>query len=272
MKLAGITRMARSADPKHPSVRVALIGVLAAGIVGVVYDYVVNDSFDIFDSLSVSVAAFLGWAIAREIDPDHQTTALLALAGSAFLAIWLLPYLLLSAVALGALRLLVGTVGGGGPTRLDLAVMVLAAGYSGWYRDGWFLAVIVMVGILISGGRENIAWAIAAAAASGAVAFFRQPSTESLSDVVYAFFAFPLLLIAVVVLALPVSPTSTTDIKKQLIDPRRLRLGRILAGLAVVSALFASDVYGLTNLGPLTAAVVSAALAVPFTRPKPPMV
>ncbi len=264
--------MTRSADPKYPSVRVALIGVLAAGIVGVVYDIVVNDSFDIFDSLSVAVAAFLGWAIAREIDPDHQTTALLALAGSAFLAIWLLPYLLLSAVALGALRLLVGTVGGGGPTRFDLAVMVLAAAYGGWYRDGWFLAVIVVVGILMSGGRENIAWALAAAAAGGAVALVRQPSAESLSDVVYAFFAFPLLLIAVVVLALPVSPTSTTDIKKQPIDPRRLRTGRILAGFAVVSALFASDVYGLTNLGPLTAAVVSAALAVPFTRPKNPIV
>jgi hypothetical protein len=264
MKLADITRMARSADPKYPAVRNALIGSVLAGFAALGFDVVNQNNLDFLRVGSVGVAAYLGWAIAREIDPDHQTTALIALAGSASLAIWLLPYLLLSAVTLAALRLLVGTVAGGGPTRLDLVVMVALAAYSGWWVDGWFIAVIIVVGILVSTGREGVAWALAATACAVGVSWWSDavihPGDESLR-----FAAYPVLLVLVVLLALPISPKSTTDIGKQPLDPARLRAGRVLAGMAVISALFASDVYGLTNLGPLTAAVVAAALAVPFT-------
>ncbi len=170
MKLAGFTRMTRSASPKYPSVRHALIGALATGVIGFGYDFMVNERIDLIDSASVAVAAFLGWAIARELDPDHQSTALVAVAFAGLLAIWALPYLLLSAVALGAVRLLVGSVGGGGPTTVDLFVLVGMAGYAGWQVDGWAIAVIIVVGIIVAGGPKSWPWALAATSLATAVA------------------------------------------------------------------------------------------------------
>jgi hypothetical protein len=264
MRLADISRMARSADPKYPTVRHAMVGSASASLVAVAYDFFVNDSLGLPDAIGVGVAAFLGWAIARELDPDRPTTALFALAGSAFLAIWLLPYLLLSAVALGALRLLVGTVGGGGPTRLDLAVMVAMAGYAGWIIDGWFLALVIVVGIVVSGGREKMPWAALAGVAAVVSAVISD--TGHTGDESARFIVFAALLVVVAVLAWPASPRSTTDIGKEPLNGGRLRSARILAGLALISAVAASGVDGLTNLGPLTAATISTALFVPFGR------
>jgi hypothetical protein len=262
MKLASITRLARSADPKYPTVRHALIGSSLAVVVAVVYDLTVNGDFNLLDPIGVGIAAFLGWAIARELDPDHPLTAVVALAGAAVLAIWSAPLLLLSAVALGALRLLVGSVGGGGPTRLDLVVMVGLAAYAGSIVDGWFVALIIVVGIFVSGGREKVLWAVLAgvAAVVGGVISDTGPDPGDGSG---RFIVYLVLLAAVVALAWPVAPRSTTDIGKQPLNGTRLRTARVLAGLALIGAVVASDVSGLTNLGPLTAAAIAAAFSAP---------
>ncbi len=75
-----------------------------------------------------------------------------------------------------------------------------------------------------------------------------------------------MLFVVAVLLALPVTTNSVSDIGKQPLDSRRLRVARILAAIAVAASAVVTDVYGLTNLGPLTAAVLAAAIAVPFTR------
>lgn len=257
MKLAEITRMARSADPKHPSVRNALVGSAVAAAIGLGYDLLINDSIDLVDSASVGVAAFLGWAIARELDPDRPGTGLLALAGSGALAIWLLPLLLLSTVALAATRLMVGTVGGS-PTRLDLVVLVGLAAYGGWFLAGWVLVAMLVGGILVSGGRENVLWAVGAVAAAIVTASVSDAAPHP-GDESFRLLVLPLLAV-VVVMALPTLPSSLTDIGKQPLAPRRLRGARFLAALAVVGSVLADDVYGLTDLGPLTGAIVAATL------------
>ncbi|HEY5889364.1 MAG TPA: hypothetical protein VIW94_01505 [Acidimicrobiia bacterium] len=265
MKLAGVTRMTRSASPKYPSVRNALIGALAAGVVGFAYDFIVNDSIGLIDSASVAVVAFLGWAIAREIDPDYPSSGPVALAGAGLLAIWTHPHLLLSAVALGAVRLLVGTVGGGGPTTVDLFVLVGMAGYAGWQVDGWAIAVIIVVGIMVAAGPKSWPWALAAASLATAGALLSSDRVDP-GDESARILAYPVLFIMAVLLALPITTNSVSDIGKRPLDSRRLRAARILAAIAVAASAVVSDVYGLTNLGPLTAAVFSAAIAVPFTR------
>lgn len=265
-KLADISRMTRSADPKYPSVRNAYLGSAAAGVVSLGYDVVINSNDpDLLSTGAVMVASFLGWAIARELDPDRQITAMVALAGSALLATWLLPYLLLSAVALGVFRLLVGSVGGGGPTRLDLAVMVALAAYAGWIIDGWFFVVVIAVGIVFSGGWKNLFWATVAVAAGILSALISDTSVHPGNESA-RFLAYPVLLVIVGLLAWPTNPQSTTDIGSETLSGTRLRTARILAGLALVSAVIASDVYGLTNLGPLTAATVATAVSAPFGR------
>lgn len=261
VKLAEITRLARSASPKHATVRNALIGSAAAGGLALVYNFAVNDSFDPVDSVAVGVAAFLGWAIARELDPDYSITGLVALAVAALLAVWQSPALLLSAIALGGLRLLVGTVGGGGPTALDRVVMVGLAAYAATQPEGWVLVGVIAVAMLIAEGTHQSLWtlAVVAFAAGSALIWGGAPDNYGL-----AYGVVPLLLIIVILLALPVSPAATTDIGKQPLSPQRLRTGRILGGLAVFLSVFVSGGDGLTTLAPLTGAVVATALSVVF--------
>lgn len=265
MKLSQISRMTRSSSPSYPTVRNAYIGSIAAGVVAFVYNLVVDQNLSLWDPIAVGIAAFLGWAIAREIDPDRPRTALVALAGSALLAVWSLPLLLVAVVALGALRLLVGTVGGPGPTTLDLAVMVGLAAYAGWHIEGWFLAVIITIGIIVSGGRRRIPWAMAAAAAAIGVAIISDTGVDSGNES-FRLLALAPLLVVVVLLALPVNPSSVTDIGKIPIDRRRLRAARFLAGLAIVAVVIASDFDGLTNLGPVTATAVATAVSAVLSK------
>ncbi len=260
MKLALITRMTRSASPEHSAVRHAYIGSAVSAVIALVYDLVVDQSFSPWDPISVGIAAFIGWAIARELDPDHPLTALAALAGSAFLAMWSTPLLLLSAVALGAFRLMVGSVGGPGPTTIDVVVFVGMAAYAGWHIEGWFLAMILVAGIVVGSGRSGAPWALAAAAAAITTAIVSDTGIHP-GDESARIMALPILVLIILALALPVWPRSQTDIGKAPLDGRRLRAGRVLAGLAVLAAVIASDVYGLTEIGPLTAAVVASGLS-----------
>lgn len=254
--------MSRAASPRFPNVRNAYIGSVGAVLVAAVYNRVVDGNPDLWDPLAVGVAAFLGWAIAREVDPDHPWTALIALVGSALLAMWLPPQLLVSAVALAAMRLVAGTVSAGPPTKLDLAAMVVASGLAGWYIDGWGLAAAIAVGVLVAGGWRSAPWAIGAgvtALVSGLLSATRiHPGDES-----FRLVTLPFLVVVVIVMALPVRPRSLTDIGKMPLDGQRLRLARALGALSLCWAVLGSGVHGLSNLGPLTAAILATALIMP---------
>lgn len=260
MKLALITRMTRSASPEHAAVRHAYIGSAGSAVIALVYDLVVDQSFSPWNPIAVGIAAFLGWAIARELDPDHPLTALVALAGSALLAMWSAPLLLLSAVALGAFRLMAGSVGGPGPTTIDLVVIVGMAAYAGWHIEGWFLAMILVAGVVVGSGMLGVPWALAAAVAAVTAAIVSDTGPHP-GDESARILAVPILILITLALALPAQPRSRTDIGKVPLDGRRVRAARVLAGLAVLAAVIASDVYGLTEIGPLTAAVVSTGLS-----------
>ncbi|MFD1730278.1 hypothetical protein ACFSC4_02835 [Deinococcus malanensis] len=109
-------------DLRYPSNRYAAGGALAAAVTA----RLLGGSWA--DALGVGGAAFLAWATARELDPDHPETATVALPVAAAAA-WMggpgnpVPGL----AALSAVRVMAGTVGRD-PTTVDLAALAGQAG------------------------------------------------------------------------------------------------------------------------------------------------
>ncbi|WP_425145051.1 hypothetical protein [Deinococcus sp.] len=122
--------LARPLDLRLPSNRLALTGTL--GFLGLAL--LLRRPWK--EVLGTGGSAFLGWAIGRELDPDHPGTAALALGlagtGSVFgpANTRSVAQLVPGFAALGSLRLLVGTVGLA-PALPDLAALSLQAGLAG---------------------------------------------------------------------------------------------------------------------------------------------
>ncbi|ACO45903.1 hypothetical protein DEDE109153_02880 [Deinococcus deserti] len=116
--------LARPVDLRYASNRYAVGGAVAAAVTA----RLLGGSWA--DALGVGGAAFLAWATARELDPDHSETATVALPVAAAAAWMGGPGNPLSGLAaLSALRVMAGTVGRG-PTAVDLAALAGQAGLS----------------------------------------------------------------------------------------------------------------------------------------------
>jgi hypothetical protein len=189
---------------------------------------------------------FLTWALVREVDPDHEWTALLA---ALFAGIWVLAgQEVVSGMALLALMIaarLVLNSTGRRPLVTDLigvAALASAAAYTsaGWVA-GFGIALAIYIDDRIAGDHRTASIVAAAAAALGASAVVTLTSAlpETIPEVR------PLLNVLVGVIALagiirePVDPVSITDSRaRRLLERRRLHASRTLLGvLLFLSAL-----------------------------------
>ncbi len=197
-------------------------------------------------ALWAPVHTLLAWALVRELDPDHESTALVA---GLVAGIWVLAGLQMVGVltTLGlilAARVVVRTTGRR-PLLSDLVVLGLFAAAISFTVTGWVagfgLAVAVYIDDRMSGEPTTPAALTAALAALGAsvVATLSQIFPQQMPDIR------PLLVVGIGVLALvaisrePEIPTSRVDSRmKTPIGQARLHAGRGLIGVLVFVAAF----------------------------------
>jgi hypothetical protein len=242
-----------------------IFGIAASGVASVLWDFVNGDSPDFFDALWVAAAAFLSWAIARELDPDRPGTATLAMTLAA-VAVILGPWetsLVISAAALLGLRVLAGTVGGY-LKPIDLVVFVGLAVFAGMRIEGWVVVLLLVLGILDSrppGYELAIPAILIGAAAAGYVMDAGLPDNQMADEVslwgLIAITAIPLSVRAVRI-------RSRTDIFDHPIRWPNVRAARVMAGFVVVGGLLASDADAVVLLSPVLAALVATALVRTF--------
>jgi hypothetical protein len=264
MNVYRYTRLNRPLLWSERSNRVAMIGTVLAGTLAIGRGLIGGGGFHIADAIHVGGSAFIGWAIAREIDPDHPGTATVAMVLATLLAFG--PWrssLLIAGIALLGLRVLAGTVGGR-LKPLDLVVLVGAASFCGTRISGWVVVLLLVIAVLDAQpdgyGIATMAMLIGAFIA-GFVTEVGRP-TSQMSDAVLLWG-----LIAAVGIVLSIRPTrirSRTDIYDHPIIWPKVRAARVMAGFAVIGGLIASDSDTLVLLVPVVAALIGTALVRTF--------
>lgn len=232
------SHLTRPLDPRLPSnVTISGLTLAVAGAGGIL---ALAGDRTLWLPVLAAGATFLTWALGRELDPDHQLTALIAaLPAAALVLVGLEISILVSVTVMMSARLLVASTGRR-PLATDLAGMVVLAGVASFTALGWVAGFGLAVAIYLDdrmeekhSGRAVLA-AIGAAVAASLVATLTDALPQTVPEVR------PLLTLALGALALiavsrdPVAPSSLVDSRrKALLVPDRLHTGRALVGLVL---------------------------------------
>lgn len=234
------SHLMRPLDIRHPSTLLLFVLVAAIGVIAVVR-LLEGEPPSV---VTAPILCFLIWALLRELDPDHNWTALLggATAGVWVLAGWIHPSVwLLTGLVVGA-RVITATTGRR-PLTTDLAVVAVVAIGIGFRPEGWAagfgLAVAVFIDERAAGASRHWVSGLAAAMAAGTtlVASLTGAFGEEPPEVI------PWMALAAGVVALilfirdPAVPTSQVDARHSaFMDQGRLHVARSAVGLIVFVA------------------------------------
>jgi hypothetical protein len=240
----------RAMDPADPWNRAILAITFLAGLTGAALTLWLDR--ELFLAVAAAGSAFLSWALARELDPDRQSSAIVAAAFGAGWALFGQPTALLPFTAvLMTARLLVETTGRR-PLTTDLGAMAILATVVSFDPMGWVtgfglaLAVYVDDRMAEEHNRQALLAALAGAAGSTAVVTLTGSLPETLPSIR------PLLTASIGVLTLiavarePADPVSYVDSRsKKFLRRDRLHAGRAAVGLVVfIAALVSAEQAG----------------------------
>lgn len=257
------THLGRPFDLSLMSNRLAVGITLAAGLGGLVVWRLTGDG----DALWAPVHAGLAWALVREIDPDHDWSAIVS---CVLAATWvLIGFTSMSVLAVGgiilACRLVLNSTGRR-PLVTDLAAMAAFATIISFSAVGWVggfgLAVAVYIDERLAEEHNTTALVAAVLGAVGAsgVATLANAFPRELPEIR------PPVVVAVGVLALiavvrePEAPISMVDSrKKSFMEPARLHGARGLFGVLVflLSIVASIDSVGVEPLAIILALVLA---------------
>ncbi len=227
--------LGRPLDPRYRSNVIAAVGALAAGSIFLLLSLVFDASLAA-SPVGAAGAVFLSWAIAREIDPDSNQSAYMAMAVAFFASSFMAPSLLLGFGILIGTRLISATVGL--PLKnTDLMALVAIGALMGLGWTSLAGVMAVAAGTLLADGFSRRSWATALLTmiAAAATLWVRsvEPVWESpgLGGLIMGAG-----LVGALIISIPVrQPTATTDIGGLPIQGRAIAVSRI-ALLATIAA------------------------------------
>lgn len=159
-QLHEITGLGRPIDLSIQSNRIAVAGSGLAGLLALSLSWFRAGELELVSAGIVALGAFLAWALTREIDPDNQASAYLAMSAAGVIGLIAAPAALVVGVLLLAVRVLSGSVGT--PlTALDLVVLLSAAIYAGTQPVAWPVVGLLAYAVHRSGHRYSRAVTLA---------------------------------------------------------------------------------------------------------------
>jgi len=256
----------RPVDLAYPSNRfVAVLTPLAGLAAGALSLFVAGDGF--WEAVRTGVlsggAAFLAWAIGREVEPDRPMAANAAAVGAPAVLLVGDPALGQLFAVLLAARIVVRSTGLA-PTPVDLVVAVGLAIYVGTTDGGLPVALILAVALAADVGlpgrapqRSAVAALVAAAGSVIAALIADGIRIDPLRPVGEEWILVGVAAVGLLVLARPAVVLSTTDLSDELISPGRLRAARAITIVAGAAGFAWAGAPALAALGAAWAALAA---------------
>jgi hypothetical protein len=266
------SHLMRPIDPANLWNRAVVILSVLAGVIGAILT--LGYDRDLMLAIQASAATFLSWAVVRELDPDHQSSAIVAaVVGGAWALTGqptaLLPYLGLLMIA----RLVVETTGRR-PLPVDLGAMAVLATAISVSPLGWVMGFGLAVSIYVDDrmaeehNRQALLAAMAAGVGSSAVVTLTRALPEALPTVRPLLTALIGLLALYAVAREPVEPVSFVDSRnKRFLRRDRLHAGRAVAGVLLFIGVFVSG-EAATAVVPMALALTTALASTELVRLK----
>lgn len=278
--LTRFTGIGRPVDLREPSNRFAVLAFVLFGVGGFVAVLLLDDIGWVSAAGrggAYGVAAFLTWAIGREVDPDHPRSARYGTFAYVPLAFLGAPAIAALFATLLAARVVVRT-SGRAPRLLDLVVLTgVAAAAGAGSASGLAAGLVLAIAIWLDtrppdaadSGHTIAAAAAATAAVVGALAADRLAPGWT-QPTVWEWVAAGAVAVAAALLRTPRVDTMA-DSGDAPILPVRLVRGRVLVLLTVALALAYAGGPTVATLGAVVAAAVGAAVtSIQVTRaPRP---
>jgi hypothetical protein len=267
MKMTDITALGRIVDPRYPTnLAITTIAMIAA-VVGAVWRLSAGDAFlaSAMWGIGAAFGLFLTWALARELDPDHDLSAFVGV-GLALIALLLfeMPSLLLALWLLLMLRLVNRSVGL--PARPLDTLAVLGLGLFLTWQGQWLAglmtaAVFLLDGLLAPPLRYHLLVSGLAFVATGVLAVVQGsinmgPGFTASVSVASAMMSG--LFLASIVASRPVRAVG--DATGEPLSTRRVQTARALALLTALLFAWWDGQSGMVALSPLWAAMTGIGL------------
>jgi len=252
-RLSGI---GRPVDPRYPTNRAIAILFVVGLVVGGAWSLVTGVPFlqSVLDGLNAGLVVFISWALTRELAPDDQAAAFVAVGLSAVTWVVLSSQSILVPLALLLAARVVARTTGKAAERFDTVVLVVTFAALGWI-ESWTLsavgaAALALDSVLpVSPGQEARPYHMGAAvlvligtaylATQGLAAAVPPPAPVLLSVIAGA---------TLVVALLQPMPESTGDVDGLRLRRSRVRSALLLGLLGAVAVTLDSSV-PVTRLG-----------------------
>jgi hypothetical protein len=268
MRMTDITALARPLDPHYPTNSAIALLTIVVIVGGTILQLMVGLGLtrSISWGITAGLAVFLAWALARELDPDHDLSAFVA---AGLMLIGLLFFSSPSIIALFWVLVIVRMVNRtvGLPARILDSLMILGLG--GWLtlQGNWICGLMTALAFLLDSqlpsphGRQSLF--VGAAIVVTAVVLFRfggrlsregALSLPALLAVLGAFVLFVPLIMASREL------NTLGDVTNEPLHPVRVQAAQLLALLTGILMGWWKGNAGLVSVMPLWAAVLGVGL------------
>ncbi len=267
MRWTDLTAVVRPVDPRYPTnLAIAILAVLV-GVGAAAWQWLAGTTLldGALWGISAGLAIFLAWALARELDPDHDLSAFVA-ADLAIVALPMLgpPQFLPLFWVLLAVRIVDRMVGL--PARPLDSLGLLGLGLWLTWQDGWIYGLITAAALFLDGWleprlRRHLALAAVVLVATVVLALLGGTSPRGDWDSALLMWLFALTAILFSISIVTLEPArALCDQTGEPVRPVRVRVAQ---GLALVTALLVAGLggqQGVVALWPLWAAMLGVAL------------
>lgn len=251
-RLSDITHIGRIIDPRRPASRVAILAPLGAALI--VFGL---DTSDIGRAVVAGVSTFAAWAIARELDPDHPSSATIAAVLTPAATVLLGPPAVAALfVAMLTFRIVARTTGLP-PRWTDLAVLTAGAVLFADTPWGWAAGILLAFAMVrdaalpgepppnagLWGGLLAIGVTARVALADG-LGTWETPATPALLVLTVG-------LAGAAIVLQPAPVLSLGDWTKIPLEPQRVREAALFGILNGVLATVAAGEAGIVAIAPL---------------------
>ena len=265
MKLSNVSGIVRSIDPGYfPNLAIILLAI-ATDITGfIVYPLLFNSTSlieSILWGIRAGISVFLSWAMAREIDPDHNLSALFV-AGLTFILIFVFSFQLSGIILLVWILLIIRVLNRTSGKYASILDSLVILGFGVWftYQEGWvyiFITFFVFLldSLMILPNKNHLYFAVI----SFMILFASIISNGSMILNIPSFLNGLILLSVSILFLLQISASSRIrsfdDQGKCRLDSKRVRVSQLLVLITGLSIVLLGNYYGMMSMIPLWVAI-----------------